>query len=64
MIARIGIYTMALGVISIVLIFFNLNLNLLIWIDQWGTITGWIIRIGFVVLGGVIWFLGRLMQKR
>jgi hypothetical protein len=31
----------------------------LMWIDLWGPVIGWGIRIALVVVGGVLWLLGR-----
>lgn len=47
------------GLLSIVLSVIGLNLRILVWIDAWGTLLGWSLRIGLVVLGGIIWFLSR-----
>lgn len=33
------------------------NLRLLMWIDMWGEGVGWGIRIGLVLLGGLLFFL-------
>jgi len=52
-----GLVLAALGVLSIVLSIFNYNIRLLSWIDAWGSTTGWIIRILFIVAGGALFFL-------
>ncbi|MFD2914175.1 hypothetical protein [Psychroserpens luteus] len=38
-----GLLLAALGIMSIVLSFFNYNIRLLSWIDIWGNTMGWII---------------------
>jgi len=37
---------------------------LLIWVDNWGSTTGWFIRVGVILLGiGLMW-LDRVLAKR
>ncbi|WP_282079819.1 hypothetical protein [Aquimarina algiphila] len=55
---KIGSYIAIAGAISILLNFFNYNLKILIWIDSWGLTTGWIIRVGILVLGLILFFIG------
>jgi hypothetical protein len=55
----IGGYLFLFGIGSIILNFFDMQFKLLMWIDNWGTAVGWSIRIGLLVLGGLLWFLGR-----
>jgi len=59
----IGGFIALAGVISIVLSFINYNLRILMWIDNWGTTVGWIIRIGLVVVGGVLILIGKLSTR-
>jgi len=54
----IGLYMALAGVASVVLHFMNMNLRLLMWIDMWGPTVGWAIRIGLIVVGGALMFLG------
>jgi len=54
----IGMYMAIAGIASIVLLFMNMNLSLLMWIDNWGETTGWAIRIGFIVVGAALFFMG------
>ncbi|MDY7395921.1 hypothetical protein UMM65_11750 [Aureibaculum sp. 2210JD6-5] len=56
--SKLGGYIAIFGVASIILSFFNYNLRILMWIDSWGTTVGWIIRIGLIVLGAALFFLG------
>tara|TARA_R110000751_G_scaffold214264_2_gene317750 strand:- start:425 stop:637 length:213 start_codon:yes stop_codon:yes gene_type:complete len=52
-----GLLLAALGIMSIVLSFFNYNIRLLSWIDIWGNTMGWIIRILLIAGGGALFFL-------
>jgi len=56
--SKIGGYIAIFGIASIILSFFNYNLKILMWIDNWGETTGWIIRIGLIVVGAVLFFMG------
>ena len=56
--SKIGGYIAIFGIASIILSFFNYNLRILMWIDSWGETTGWIIRIGLIVVGAVLFFMG------
>lgn len=51
-----GLFLAALGIMSIILSFFNYNISLLSWIDLWGNTIGWIIRI-LLLVGGATLFL-------
>jgi len=51
-------YMAIAGIASIVLLFMNMNLSLLIWIDMWGETIGWAIRIGLIIVGGALFLLG------
>lgn len=59
-----GFYIIIIGVLSIVLHFLKMNFIFLQWIDQWGPQTGWMIRGGITLLGIVIWFIGKAMDKK
>ncbi len=50
-IGQIGGFLALIGVVSSLLSFFNYNLRILMWVDAWGTTTGWIIRGALVVVG-------------
>ncbi|WP_299275747.1 hypothetical protein [uncultured Psychroserpens sp.] len=54
---KIGMYIALFGVLAIVLPFFELQLRLLSWIDNWGETTSWIIKIGLIVVGGILFFM-------
>jgi hypothetical protein len=51
------------GIASIILALIDYNLRVLMWIDLWGTGAGWAIRVGLVVLGGVLFFVGAMGAK-
>ena len=48
-----------LGAGSFVLHFLNMEFILLSWVDNWGPSAGMGIRIAMIVVGGVLWLLGR-----
>ena len=48
-----------LGAGSFVLHYINRELLLLSWVDNWGPGVGNGIRVGMIVVGVVLWFLGR-----
>ncbi len=60
---NIGLYIAIFGIASIVLSFMDMNLKILKWVDNWGETTGWIIRIGLVVVGGIIALIGHSRQS-
>jgi hypothetical protein len=53
---KVGSYAAIFGIASTVMSFFDYNIRLLIWIDMWGETTGWIIRAGMIIIGGLLWF--------
>ena len=53
-----GSFLLLLGVLAIVLDFFNYVPKLLFWIYEWGDGVAWIIKIALIVVGGILWFLG------
>ena len=55
--SSIGAVLALFGLASTVLYFLDFNLRLLMWIDNWGETTGWIIRIGLIILGAILYFL-------
>jgi hypothetical protein len=48
-----------LGVGSFVLHYINMELLLVSWVDNWGTGIGNGIRVAMIVVGGILWLLGR-----
>lgn len=51
-----GLLLAAMGIMSIVLSFFNYEIRLLAWINIWGSVIGWIIRILLILGGGALFF--------
>lgn len=56
---RIGSYLVIIGILAIVMNFFNYVPRLLAWIYQWGDGAAWGIKIGIIVLGVVLYLAGR-----
>ncbi|RHX82242.1 hypothetical protein DLM76_06385 [Leptospira yasudae] len=59
-ISSFGAFLSFAGVASSALSFFNYNLKILMWIDNWGTATGWAIRAGLIVVGVILYFVGKI----
>lgn len=55
---KIGSYLVIIGLLAIVLSLFNYVPRLLGWIYQWGEGVAWGIKIGCIVLGGLLYVLG------
>jgi hypothetical protein len=55
----IGGFLVLMGAGSFVLHFINVEFRLLGWVDNWGTGVGNGIRIAMIVVGGIVWFLGK-----
>ena len=53
-----GLYLMLAGVATILLNLFGFEFRVLMWIDNWGETVGWAIRIGAIVIGAPLFFLG------
>lgn len=49
----------AIGLLSAGLYFLDMNFLFLNWINRWGETTGWLIRGGVVVLGVILYFVGK-----
>lgn len=56
---KVGAYLFIFGVGSMILNFLHREFVVLSWIDNWGPNVGWGIRIGMVVVGVVLWVVGR-----
>ncbi|MBL8725736.1 MAG: hypothetical protein JNK49_16960 [Planctomycetes bacterium] len=56
---RIGFLLLALGIVSSVMHFMDLELRVLRWINTWGEGAAWGIRGGFVALGLGLFALGK-----
>jgi hypothetical protein len=60
----IGGFMVLLGAGSFVLHYMNMEFTLLSWVDKWGPTTGIAIRIGLIVVGAILWFLGRQQEAK
>lgn len=56
-------YVAIFGALSIILPFFNLQLKILTWIDNWGETTSWAIKIGLIVVGAALFLMGGKAQE-
>ena len=56
---NIGSTLAILGILAIFLDFFNRVPKVLAWIYNWGDGVAWGIKSAFVVVGGVLWLIGR-----
>jgi len=54
---RIGIYMALFGIAAIILPYFNKQLSILSWIDNWGETVSWAIKISFIIVGTVLFFM-------
>lgn len=64
MIQKIGSFLLIIGLLAIIMNFFNYVPKLLMWIYNWGEGPAWAIKIGMVVVGAILWFLGSRSQPR
>lgn len=55
-IKRIGGYLTLFIIISSLMGLMGYPSKLMTWFDQWGTTTGWLIKIGLAILGFILWF--------
>lgn len=44
---------------SMLLGFIGYEFSLMMWVDNWGTGVGWVIRAAVIVVGAVLWFKGQ-----
>ncbi len=54
---KLGATLALLGILAIVLDFFNRVPRVLMWIYNWGDGTAWIIKIGLTVGGGILYWV-------
>jgi hypothetical protein len=59
---KIGGYIALFGLLTIVLDLFDREPTLLQWIYNWGDTAAWTIKIGLVVIGGALFFMGGKKQ--
>jgi len=55
---QVGSILFILGALATVLGFMNSVPSLLMWIYNWGETTAWIIKIGLIIVGAVLYFMG------
>ena len=55
---RIGSIMALLGIAAVVMNYLDRVPRLLMWIYNWGDTTAWIIKIGLIVVGAALYFLG------
>tara|TARA_R110002049_G_scaffold308777_2_gene514037 strand:- start:1068 stop:1286 length:219 start_codon:yes stop_codon:yes gene_type:complete len=56
---KIGGYFAVIGIALIVLPYFGLTIRFLDWIDNWGDTVSWAIKIGLILVGAVLFFMGK-----
>lgn len=61
---QIGSLMVFLGIFAIGLDFMDRVPSVLVWIYNWGDNVAWAIKIGLVVVGGLLWFLGGASEER
>ena len=61
---RLGRLMVILGAGSFLLHFANMDFILVSWVDNWGVTTGNGIRVAMIVVGAILWFLGRQTAAR
>jgi hypothetical protein len=49
--SRFGVYIVLYAITSMVLWFVNINWMFLAWVDLWGPVVGWLLRISILVAG-------------
>lgn len=54
-----GSLLLLLGVLAIVLDFVGRVPKLLVWIYEWGDGVAWVIKIAIIIVGAILFFLGR-----
>ena len=59
----IGGLMFLLGLGSFVLHYMDMEFKLLMWVDNWGPAVGTAIRVGLIVVGGLLWFIGNKREK-
>jgi hypothetical protein len=60
----IGGFLVLMGAGSFVLHFMDMEFRLLGWVDNWGAGAGNGIRIAMIVVGGILWFLGKNSEAK
>jgi len=55
---KIGGFLIFVGIAMLILPFVGLTLSFMEWIYTWGETPALLIKIGAVIVGGILWFLG------
>ena len=61
---RLGSLLVFLGAGSFLLHFANMDFILVSWVDNWGVTAGNGIRVGMIVVGAILWLVGRQSAAR
>jgi hypothetical protein len=56
-IGKIGLVAAALGIMSIVIGFFNYEIRIFKLLDYFGTTAGWVIKIALIIVGAALFFI-------
>lgn len=62
--SKVGGFLVLMGVGSAILSLFDYEFKLLMWIDNWGTGVGWLIRIALAVVGAGLALAGLAMSRQ
>ena len=60
----IGGFLVLMGAGSFVLHFMEMEFRLLGWVDNWGVGVGNGIRVAMIVVGGILWYLGKNSEAK
>lgn len=60
---KIGSTLLFFGLAAIVLNFVNMVPSVLMWIYSWGELTAWVIKIAIVVLGSILFLIGKKTEQ-
>ena len=60
---KIGTYMAIFGALAIVLNFFDRVPTILMWIYSWGETAAWAIKIGLIVVGAILFFMGKPSEE-
>ena len=60
---KLGMYMAFFGLFAIVLNFFDRVPTILMWIYNWGEGVAWGIKIGLIVVGAVLFFMGNSEEE-
>ena len=60
----IGGFLVLMGAGSFVLHYMDMEFRLLGWVDNWGVGVGNGIRVAMIVVGGILWYLGKNSEAK